>query len=75
MFPDEASIRFGGVTFERTESGRYVNRNGKVLSDDALAMSKTLITTRLNMLFSPTLPAKNIKRIVLSNTNSRTSYY
>ena len=32
----EASIRFGGVNFERTESGHYINKNGQQLSNEAM---------------------------------------
>ena len=38
----EESLKFGGVNFQRTESGRFINKNGQELSNDAMAASKFL---------------------------------
>jgi hypothetical protein len=50
-FPDfynfltgEESLKFGGVNFQRTESGRFINKNGQELSNDAMAASKFLLS-------------------------------
>ena len=39
----EESLKFGGVNFQRTESGRFINKNGQELSNDAMAASKFLL--------------------------------
>ena len=38
----EESLKFGGVNFQRTESGRFINKNGQELSNDAMTASKFL---------------------------------
>ena len=40
----EESLKFGGVNFQRTESGRFINKNGQELSNDAMAASKFLLS-------------------------------
>ena len=40
FFLGEESLKFGGVNFQRTESGRFINKNGQELSNDAMAASR-----------------------------------